>query len=74
MDAKAMEKVSKAIKTMSQAKSGVQMGEVMKAIVDAANKGETTASVNQLDDAIKKYVEGMGYKVEKSDKGAIISW
>jgi len=41
---------------------------------DAAWEVQASSLDNQLDDAIKKYVEGMGYKVEKSDKGAIISW
>jgi len=66
---------AKAIKKISQAHSGMQMGKIIKQIVDTAVVGGSSVTIkDQIDESIQKYVTNLGYKIEKSDKGLTVSW
>lgn len=68
MDAKAMKKVS-------QARNGVQMGKAMEQIIFSANQGNTSVDLNEvIDDSVVKYIESLGYKVETKNKVCTITW
>ena len=77
MDAKAMKKVSESYKKVSEAQSGIRMGKVLKAIVDAVVLGESKAEVDfTVDVGLEKYISDLGYKVDNAstpDK-TLIGW